>query len=123
MLQDAFREEETFLQERSFFPTSNTLFVQLLLQHFREDPYRILEQYSRQYWVKSIDVQCLRQYLMGLDSAILLILPHLSFLDPDERVQIDWQLPLSGVHSIMMVNSAQYWYSRNIISTSKWELM
>ncbi len=25
----------------------------------------------------------------------------------DERVQIDWQCPLSGVHSIMMVNSAQ----------------
>ncbi len=25
----------------------------------------------------------------------------------DERVQIDWQWPLSGVYSIMMVNSAQ----------------
>ncbi len=25
----------------------------------------------------------------------------------DERVQIDWQWPLSGIHSIMMVNSAQ----------------
>jgi hypothetical protein len=25
----------------------------------------------------------------------------------DERVQIDWQLPLSGAYSIMMVNSAQ----------------
>ncbi len=25
----------------------------------------------------------------------------------DESVQIDWQLPLSGVHSIMMVSSAQ----------------
>ncbi len=25
----------------------------------------------------------------------------------DERLQIDWQWPLSGVHSIMMVNSAQ----------------
>jgi hypothetical protein len=25
----------------------------------------------------------------------------------DERVQIDWQWPLSGVHSIVMVNSAQ----------------
>jgi hypothetical protein len=25
----------------------------------------------------------------------------------DERVKIDWQWPLSGVHSIMMVNSAK----------------
>jgi hypothetical protein len=27
--------------------------------------------------------------------------------DTDRRVQIDWQWPLSGVHTIMMVNSAK----------------
>jgi len=41
-----------------------------------------------------------------------LISATLFFPDIDERVQVDWQWPLSGV------NSAHYWYSRNT-STSK----
>ncbi len=30
--------------------------------------------------------------------------------DPDHRVHIEWQWPLSGVHTIMMEKSAQFWW-------------
>jgi hypothetical protein len=32
---------------------------------------------------------------------------HMNVSHTDERVQTDWRWPLSGIHSLMMVNSAQ----------------
>jgi hypothetical protein len=58
---------------------------------------------------------CVSALSAGADTTTLLVMVDIQFgITPpgirrttDERVQIDWQRPLSGVHFIIMVNSAQ----------------